>query len=197
MNAEVLAVLRTRKVLISAAVGLVVLLIWLVAVFVPEGHKLAAVNANVQTAQSQQVTLQNRLTRLKAYSKQSAEFEALSQRLTAAVPATTDVYDYITAISDAASGTGMKITNVDPNPAVSSGGLAIVPVTVSAAGNYDQTLAFIKALYALPRLTVITGVSITGGGTGTSRSTGLTDQFNLAIFAQPSALAGQTPTAAG
>ena len=33
MNAEVLAVLRQRKVLISTAVALVVLLIWLVAVF--------------------------------------------------------------------------------------------------------------------------------------------------------------------
>ena len=197
MNAEILGILRQRKVLIAAAVGLLVLLIWLVAIFVPEGHKLAAVNAKVQAAQTQQVELQARLTRLRAYSKQSAEFEALSQRLTAAVPPTTDVYDYITAISNAASGTGMQVTNVDPAIPVSSSGVAVVPVTVSAAGTYDQTLAFLKALYSLPRLTVISGVSITGGGTGTSRSTKLNDQFTLSIFAQPSALVGQTPTVGG
>jgi Tfp pilus assembly protein PilO len=192
MNTEVLAVLRQRKVLIAAGIGLVVLLIWLVAVFSPEGHKLAAVNEKTQQAQTQQTALQDRLARLKAYSKQSAQFEALGQRLSAAVPTTTDVYDYITAISDAASATHVAVTSVNPSAAISSGNVAVVPVTVSVTGTYDQTLAFIKALYALPRLTVITQVSITGGGAETSRSTGLTSQLSMDILAQPSALAGQT-----
>jgi Tfp pilus assembly protein PilO len=197
MNTEVVAALRQRKVLIAAAVGLVVLLIWLVAVFVPEGHKLAAVNAQTQQAQTQQSALQDRLARLKAYSKQSAEFEALSQRLTAAVPATSDVYDYITAISNAAAATGMQVSSVDPSLPTTDGNVAVVPVTVGAMGSYDQTLAFIKALYALPRLTIITQVSISGGGNGTGRSTGLTDQFALDILAQPAALAGSNPATSG
>ncbi len=192
MNAEILAVLRQRKVLAAAGIGLVVVLIWFVAVFVPEGHKLAADNLKEQQAQAQQTALQDRLARLRAYSKESSEFEALSQRLAAAVPATTDVYDYITAISNAASATGVKVTSIDPSTGALSGNVAIVPVTVSAQGTYDQTLAFIKALYALPRLTIITQVSISGGGQGTNRSTVLTNQFNLDILAQPSALAGQT-----
>ena len=197
MNSEVVYALRQRKVQIAAAVGLVVLLIWLVAVFVPEGRKLAAVNSQTQHAQTQQSVLQDRLARLKAYSKQSAEFEALSQRLTAAVPATSDVYDYITAISNAAAATGMQVSSVDPSQPTSDGNVAVVPVTVGAMGSYDQTLAFIKALYALPRLTIITQVSISGGGTGSSRSTGLTDQFALDILAQPAALAGSTPATSG
>jgi Tfp pilus assembly protein PilO len=195
MSTEILTALRQRKVLIAAGVVLVVLLIWLVAVFVPEGHKLAAVNAKSQQAQAEQSVLQDRLARLKAYSKQSAEFEALSQQLTAAVPTTTDVYDYITAISNAATSTGMKVSGVSPSAAVASGTVATIPVTVSATGRYDQTLAFIKALYALPRLTVITSISISGGGTGSNRSTTLTDQFSLAILAQPSVLS--TPSASG
>src|ERR1017187_4865244 len=184
MNTEVLAVLRQRKVLIAAGIGLVVLLIWLVAVFSPEGHKLAAVNEKTQQAQTQQTALQDRLARLKAYSKESAQFEALSQRLTAAIPPTTDVYDYITAISDAASATGVKVTSVNPSPAVSSGNVAVVPVTVALTGSYDQTLAFIKAIYALPRLTVTTQLSITGGGAASNRSTGLTSQLSMDILAQ-------------
>jgi Tfp pilus assembly protein PilO len=194
MNSEVLKVLRQRKVLIAAGISLVVLLIWFVAVFSPEGHKLAAVNGKTQAAQTEQQVLQVRLARLKVYSQQSAQFEALSQLLTAAVPTTIDVYDYITAISNAAAATGMKVTNVDPSPAVAGGGVAIIPVAVSAAGTYDQTLAFIKALYALPRLTIITQVSITGGGTGSTRSSPLTDQFSLAILAQPSTLSQPTAT---
>jgi Tfp pilus assembly protein PilO len=193
MNAEILGVLRQRKVLLAISVGLFVVLIWLLAVFVPEGHKLAAVNTKAQQAQTEQAALQARLTRLEGYSKESAQFQALSQRLTAAVPATSDVYDYITAISNAAAATGMQISTVDPAPPVTGGKIAVVPVTVGATGTYDQTLAFIKALYALPRLTIITNVSLSGGGTGSSRSTGLTTQFSLDILAQPSALAGSTP----
>lgn len=193
MNAEILAVMRQRKVLIGLVVGLFVLLIWLVAVFTPEGHKLAAVNTQTQAAQVQQTTLQDRLARLKSYSKESAEFEALSQRLTAAVPPTSDVYDYITAISQAAAATGVQVSSVDPSAPVTGGNVAVVPVTVAVTGSYDQTLAFIKALYAMPRLTIITQVSLSGGGNGTGRSTALTDQFSLDILAQPSALAGSAP----
>jgi Tfp pilus assembly protein PilO len=197
MNAEILAVMRQRKVLIGLVVGLFVLLIWLVAVFTPEGHKLAAVNSQTQAAQTQQTTLQDRLARLKTYSKESAEFEALSQRLTAAVPVTSDVYDYITALSNAAAATGVDVSSVSPSSPVTGGNVAVVPVSLSVSGSYDQTLAFIKALYALPRLTIITQVSLTGGGNGTARSTGLTSEFSLDILAQTSALAGSTPTTTG
>ncbi len=187
MNAELISVLRQRKVLISIGVALVVLLIWLLAVFNPEGHKLASVNNSVQSAQSHQNALDARLAQLKAYSKESATFEALSGRLSSAVPATSDLYDYITAISNAASATGVSVQNVNPQTAVSDGNVAVIPVTVSVKGTYDQTLAFMKALYALPRLTIISSVQLSGGGANTSRNTPLSDQFDLDIFAQPSA----------
>jgi Tfp pilus assembly protein PilO len=108
------------------------------------------------------------------------------------------VYDYITSISNAAAATGMQVSSVDPSPPVTGGNVAVVPVTVGATGTYDQTLAFIKALYALPRLTIINQISISGGGTGTSRSTPLVAQFTLDVLAQPSALVGSSAnTAAG
>jgi type IV pilus assembly protein PilO len=187
MNPEVVSMLRQRKVVLPALIGLVVLFIWLVALFNPEGHKLSSVNTKVQAAQSEQTVLQARLARLREYSRESSQLQALGQRLDAAVPATTDVYDYITAISDAASSTGMKVASVTPTGATLSGNVAVIPVTVSANGTYGQTLAFVKALYALPRLTVITQMSMTGGGQNTNRNTVLSDQFNLDILAQPSA----------
>jgi len=201
INVDTLKLLRQRKVVISALVGLFVILIWLVAVFNPEGHKLANVNSQVEQAQSAQSALQLRLAKLRHYSKESAQFIALGQRLSAAVPATTDVYDYITAISNAAQASGVKVSSLDPSGPQAAGNVTVIPVTVSASGNYGQTLAFIKALDALPRLTVITQISITGGGAGTNRSAVLTDQFGLYIFAQSSAAAKaatpSTTTSAG
>jgi Tfp pilus assembly protein PilO len=192
MNAEILPMLRQRKVVLSVIVALVVLLIWFVAVFSREGHKLAAVNTSVQQAQSEQSSLLAHLALLKLYSKESATFEQLSDRLSAAVPSTIDIYDYITAISNAASSTGVAVQSVNPSTAVSAGSVGVIPVAVAVKGSYDQTLAFIKALYALPRLTVITQITISGGGTSTSRSTPLSDQFSLDIFAQPSAIPSST-----
>jgi Tfp pilus assembly protein PilO len=186
---EVLQMMRQRKVLLPALGVLLIALIWVIAVFDPQGHKLASVNASVQTAQNQQYALQARLDRLKIYSKESAQFEALASRLSTAVPSSTGVYDYITALSNAASSAGLKIQSIAPAPAVASGNVAAIPVVVSATGTYSQTLAFIEDLYALPRLTVIEQLSITGGGDGTSRSTTLTDEFNLDIFATRSVVA--------
>jgi len=195
INADTLKLLRQRKVVISAVIALFVILIWLVAVFNPEGHKLAGVNSQVQQAQTQQLALQARLARLRHYTKESAQFIALGQRLSAAVPATTDVYDYITAISNAAQSSGVKVSSLNPAVPSTGGNVSIIPVTVTASGNYAQTLAFVKALDALPRLTIISQLSITGGGNGTNRSTTLTDQFGLYIFAQSSAAAKATTTA--
>jgi Tfp pilus assembly protein PilO len=189
---EVIAIVRQRKVLLPAVGALLVALIWVVAVFDPQGHKLATVNANVQAAQNQQYALQARLDRLKIYSKESAKFEALAARLSTAVPSSTGVYDYITALSNAASAAGLKIGSIGPGPAVADGKVAAIPIVVAASGTYSQTLAFVQALYALPRLTVIEQLSITGGGAGTSRSTILTDQFNLDIFAAPAVVANQS-----
>jgi Tfp pilus assembly protein PilO len=189
MNLEFLGMLRQRRILLMIGAAIVVLLIWFVAIFSPEGHKLSSVNLQVQQAQGEQATLQTRLDRLKIYSKESAVFQALEQKLSAALPSTTDVYDYITAISNAASSTGVKVTNVDPATGTATGSVVTIPVTVTATGTYSQTLAFVQALNALPRLTVITMLSISGGGGGTNRSTPLTDQFSLDIFAQASSLA--------
>ncbi|MGH9044215.1 MAG: type 4a pilus biogenesis protein PilO [Acidimicrobiales bacterium] len=188
MNPETIATLRERKIVIAAATGLLVVLIWLLAVFQPVNHKLANINTNVQRAQTQQEALQTRLARLKVYSRESATFQALEARFGTAVPSTADVYDYITAISNVAGATGVQVASINPSTPVASGSIAVVPVTVAVSGTYDQTLAFIKGLYALPRLTVITQVDISGGGASTSRSTELHDQFSLDILSQSSAL---------
>jgi len=193
VNAEVISMLRQRRVLIAAAVALLVILIWMVALFLPEGRNVGTINVKVQAAQNEQVQLQDRLARLKSYSRESAKFEALQAKLTASVPSTTDIYDYITAISQIATATGIKVSNVDPQPAQASGNVSVIPVAISASGTYDQTLAFIKALYALPRLTLISNVSISGGGNNTNRGTVLNDQFSLEILAQPAAAHAGTP----
>jgi Tfp pilus assembly protein PilO len=193
--ADQLAGLKNRTMLLIIGGSVLVLLIWYVAYFAPSGKQLGAVGAQTQIAQTQQAQLNAELARLRSYSKETGTLATLSDRLGAALPATTDIYDYITALSNAGSVADVKITSIDPGSAAVVGPVSVIPVSLSASGSYDQTLAFIKALYALPRLTVISSVDISGGGTQTSRSTSLTTTYSLYIFALPSATTPTPPSA--
>ena len=187
-TSQALAGLRNRTMLLIIGGALVVLLIWFVAYFSPSGKQLSSVNAQTVSAQTQQAQLNEQLARLKVYANQAGALLQLSNRLTAALPSTTDIYDYITELSNAANATGVTILSVSPDtPTSTPGKVTLIPVQVSTQGSYDQMLAFMKALYALPRLTIMNSVQLSGGGSGTNRSTQLSASFDMDIFALPSA----------
>jgi Tfp pilus assembly protein PilO len=182
-----LGALRNRTMMLVIGGSVLVLLIWFVAYFSPSGKQLGAINTKTQAATTEQAQLNLQLARLKAYSKETGTLALLSNRLSAALPPTIDIYDYITALSNAAAAANVKIQSIDPGSATAVGAVSVISVSVGATGDYDQTLAFIKALYALPRLTIITSIEIGGGGAGTSRSSSLQGTFELDIFAKASA----------
>jgi len=190
-----LAGLKNRTMLLIIGGTVLALLIWYVAYFSPSGKQLRAVGTQTQTAQTEQAQLNTELIRLRSYSKETGTLAQLSDRLTAALPPTTDIYDYITALSNAGAAAAVKVLSIDPGTAVAVGTVSVITVSVTASGTYDQTLAFIKQLYALPRLTVISSVTIGGGGTGTARSTALQSTYTLYIFALPTAVAKPTAPA--
>jgi Tfp pilus assembly protein PilO len=194
---EKLGGLRNRTMMLVIGGSLLVLLIWFVAYFSPSGKQLGAVKTQTQTAQNTQVQLNAELARLRSYSNDAGALALLSERLTAALPPTTDVYDYITALSNAAAAANVKIQSIDPGTANTTGPVAVIPVGLTATGDYDQTLAFIKALYALPRLTIITSLELSGGGPDSTRSSSLQGAYALDIFALPSAPAATSATTSG
>jgi type IV pilus assembly protein PilO len=187
-----LGALRNRTMMLVIGGSVLILLIWFVAYFSPSGKHLSAINTQTQAAKTEQSQLNSQLARLRTYSKETGTLALLSERLTSALPPTTDIYDYITALSNAGSAANVKIVSIDPGTAAAAGPVSVIPISLTAAGTYDQMLAFIKALYALPRLTVISSLEISGGGTATSRTSTLQGTFSLEIFALPSAV---TPAA--
>ena len=184
-SSSTLAVVRTRPVLISLAVGLVVLLIWALAFFLPQGKDLSKYRAQQQQLQTQQASLQAQLAQLRATSKATPKLLALQAEYTDLVPPTADIYNYINLMSSTAAANGMHLVSITPSSAgtpVPGTSLLQIPVSLVTSGSYDSTLGFIKAVYALPRLTVIDSMSLTGGGPGTNRSTSLNESFSLTIY---------------
>ena len=80
---------------------------------------------------------------------------------------------------------GVTVTTLSPSPSlrqVLRQHFATVVVQMDVTGTYDATLALIKGLYDLPRLTSIDTLSITGGGPTTNRSTPLTTALELTAY---------------
>ena len=121
---------------------------------------------------------------MKRQALSTPELEAMSKQLSAYVPTTADIFNYITTLQNAATAAGVTVTNLSPNqPAFTAGqAFATIVVQVGITGTYDDTLAFIKGLYGLPRLTSINSISITGGGPSSNRSTPLMSTLSLTAY---------------
>src|ERR1700678_2874859 len=95
--------LRNRTMMLVIGGSVLVLLIWFVAYFSPSGKQLGGINTKTQAPTPEQAQLNLQLDRLKACSKETGTLALLSNRLSAALPPTIDIYDYITALSNAAA----------------------------------------------------------------------------------------------
>jgi Tfp pilus assembly protein PilO len=183
MSSSLSNVKITRRGAIITLVVLAVLAAWLVAFFLPESHKLQTLDAQRTSLQATVAADQARLQRLRNEAAHVNQIKAMYTRLEGYVPATDELYTYIHAISAAAKAAGVTITSLSPSGATPSGtAYTALPISASVKGTYDHLLAFIKGLYGLPRLTDINDIYLTGGGTGTTRSTPLTMSMQLAIF---------------
>lgn len=184
------AALKRTPVIVAIVVAVLVLVIWLLAFFLPQGHKLSTLDAKEQALQ-QQVTAGNaKVAKLKRTFQHVGQLEVEQGKFESYVPSTTDLFkttaNYTSSLSAAVSAAGMTLTSVTPGAAhaqTSTGtSLTKIPVVLAAKGPYDGLLTLIKSIYTLPRLTDINSVTVRGGGPGTNRSTTLDVTLNLVIF---------------
>src|SRR5271166_2346845 len=180
-GAKTLDVLKNRTVLIGLAVALLVVVIWLVAFFLPQGSKLSKLNTQEATLQTKVTAGNAKVAALKRQALNTPALEALSKQLSGYVPSTPDIFNYITALQNTATAAGVTVTTLSPNQPVPGTGqtFATIAVAMNVSGTYDEILAFIKGLYALPRLTSINAIAISGGGPTSNRSTALNGDFTL------------------
>jgi Tfp pilus assembly protein PilO len=183
--------LRQPKTMLAVAAALVVVLAWLLAFFVPQGHKLSSLQAQEQSLQSQVDAGNARVNQLRVESQHSAQIAAMVKKLEGYAPATSDI-SYIALLSNTAKATGMTVTSIGPGVAapVQGSSYQSIPVSASVQGTYDSLLSFIHAVYALPRLTDIDSVNIIGGGPKTDRGAMLTASLQLQIFTSQKPVGG-------
>jgi Tfp pilus assembly protein PilO len=177
--------LKNRRIVLTIGAAAVIVLVWLIAFYAPQGKNLSKYQTQRQQLQQQQAGLEAQLVQLRATSRAVPKLVALQSQLEGLIPPTPDIYNYITLMSNTATASGIQLVSLTPTntPAPVAGtDLQSIAVTLTANGTYDDTLGFMKAIYALPRLTVINSVTISGGGPTTNRGTVLDDTFSLTIY---------------
>jgi Tfp pilus assembly protein PilO len=180
-----LDILKKTPVIVSVVVAVVVVLIWLVAFFLPQGSKISKLDSQVQTLQSKVTAGNQKLAILKRESLTNSKLTAELATLKNYVPTAPDVYTYIGTITATVKSAGCKLVSLSPSGegAASSGSSFYqIPVDLSVTGTYDHLLRLISDIYALPRLTIIPTMNISGGGPGTNRSTTLSATLDLETF---------------
>jgi Tfp pilus assembly protein PilO len=180
-----LGALRRTPVVVAVVIAVVVVIVWLLAFFLPQGSKISTLDTKQQTLEQQVAQGNAKVARLKHTFQHAPQLRAMSAKLEADVPATTDIYNYIDSLSTTAAASNVKLTSVSPGAATqtSTGSpFTAIPVSMVVKGTYDHLLSLITNIYALPRLTDIDSVSISGGGPGTSRTTTLIATLSLEAF---------------
>lgn len=186
--ASTAAALRRPPVIVAIVVAVVVLLIWLVAFFLPQGHKLSTLDAKQQSLQQDVDQGNAKVAQLKRTFQHATQLEAQQATMAAYVPSTPDIFkttaNYTGSLSSTVTAAGMSLTSVSPGQATTGTGssMTIIPVTLVVKGSYDNLLTLIKDIYSTSRLTDINAVTVRGGGPGTDRSSTLTVTLDLAIF---------------
>jgi len=166
-----------RRLLIPLGAGVLVILLWFVALWSPQGSALSSAKKRKTDAQAQGATLRDQLKRLQDARRDQPLKQSQLETLRVAIPDDPNLAQFILDANDAASRSGidfLSITPTQPTPpsqattgsTVPGGGSATpVPIRIgmAIAGGYFQVLDFINRLNALPRIVVVDSLTMAGG----------------------------------
>lgn len=187
---------RRWRLLGVAVIAAIAVVVWLVAFFVPEGSRLTALSSESSGLTHALAKDRAELKALRAELGRTPSAPGAERRIEQLVPGTANLSVYAQTITATTNASGVMVTAFEPHASVPVRGTSIeeTPVTVVLKGAYDHILAFIERLGLLTRLTVVHGLSVSGGGPGSNRATLLDVVARLRIFHATSGALRGAPT---
>jgi Tfp pilus assembly protein PilO len=185
---------------ITAGAAILLLIIWYIAVFRPQQHKLTNAHRQDAAAAQQVNQLQQQIVSLRTLEREIPADTARLKALDASLPQTEDLQDILNQLHQAAVTSNVQLTSVDPSTAApvqsgsssgrsssassSAGGSSTatpagttmqVGVSMTMTGTYAATMTFMSDLAHMNRIVVVDSASFSpsanGGSIGTSLST--------------------------
>jgi Tfp pilus assembly protein PilO len=201
-----------RRLLIPLGIGVVVVILWYVALWSPQSSDLSAARKRKDAAVQQGATLRDQLTRLQQARRDQPLKQSQLETLRVAIPDDPGLAQFILDANDAASKAGIDFLSITPTPPTAAGA-ATTPTTVAggagaagaatpvpikiamtATGGYFQVLNFINLLNQLPRLVVVDGLTLGAQGGAAQLQVSLQERI-FTTSSRP--VAGATGTTGG
>jgi Tfp pilus assembly protein PilO len=173
--------LNTR-LLIPLGAGLVLLLLWYVVLWGPQGSALSKAKTRGGAATAQRETLRDQLNRLQQSRRDQPLKQAQLETLRVAIPDDPNLAQFILDTNDAASRSGVDFLSITPTPpgtggaqgttattaptTAGGGSVSAIRIAMNVTGGYFQILDFVNRLNRLPRIVVVDTLSIASNATG-------------------------------
>ncbi len=158
--------LTTKRIwIITLAVCLLLGVVWYFALWEPQSGNLKKAHAARAAALGQVNTLQDQVYGLEALVRQIPYDQKEMATLKTALPDNPDLADVLNQLKKVADSTGVTLTSVTPSApggTANASGPPSITLELSISGTYQQTVAFLEGLDALPRATTIRNLSISG-----------------------------------
>lgn len=156
--------------IVAGAVAVFVVLVWYFAFYSPKSHDLSKVHQDTDAAQQSQQTLRAQLSNLRGLEANRTKEQAQLQQLSAAVPQTPDLANFILQANDIATNAGVAWLQVAPSPPVAgtAGTPTTIGVTMQLQGGFFQVFDYLNRLENMQRLVLVDSVSITAASSSPS-----------------------------
>lgn len=163
-----------RVALGTLAALVVVLLVWYFALWKPRQNEIASKKAQLATATQQYEQYKAEYQAILAGNEGSAVAQAQTQAglLAQAIPSNVDLAGILNDVYTAGALSGVPISSITPAvPGSTTGGSSSSSqqehLAISTTGRYFQIVDFIDQIQQLPRIYVISSVSLAGVSNGT------------------------------
>lgn len=176
--------MRSRPVLIAAAVSAALAVLMVVLLVLPKMSEVSKARADLQAAQDEEITLQSQLRALQDAQAQAGQTRKEIQALEAKVPPTADLPGLFRLLQAAADRAGVDFFQFSPGTPTAdpSGTFSTISGQIVVTGNYFMLQEFLYRLETLPRAAKVTSVSIAPGGGGEGAGTTLaTNQLQMQL----------------
>jgi len=154
----------SRKILILAAVNVVIIGVFYWFLIGPKYDQIASLEVQHQNLQVKLNESRAIAADIPKYRKDKEELEALLKAAVAQLPNEKEIPDLIESISRAGEKSGLKILLFRPGKESSKGFYAEVPVSMSVEGKFESLYEFSAKIGNLPRIVNIEHMSITSLG---------------------------------
>ena len=155
--------MNRRLVLIGFGAAGVLLVLWFLLLWGPQGGRLEDAKARRAAAEDQNGTLEVRLARLQEAQERAPQLLADLERLRAAVPDDPALAQFILDANTIAEDAGVEFLSIAPGPPSASltGGPPVVNLQIAVDGGYFQVLDYLDRLDALSRVVVVDSLALT------------------------------------